>query len=36
MAGVQLLVLTALPLLPLALTVFPLDELIRRVLGVLL
>jgi len=28
--------MTALPLLPLALTVFPLDELIRRVLGVLL
>jgi hypothetical protein len=32
----QLLVVTALPMLPLALTVFPLDELIRRVLGVLL
>ena len=32
----QLLVVTAVPLLPLALTVFPLDELIRRVLGVLL
>jgi hypothetical protein len=33
---VQLLSLTALPMLPLGLTVFPLDELIRRVLGVLL
>jgi hypothetical protein len=33
---IQLAVVTALPLLPLALTVFPLDELIRRVLGVLL
>ena len=32
----QLLAVTALPLLPLALTMFPLDELIRRVLGVLL
>jgi hypothetical protein len=33
---IQLAVVTALPLLPLALTVFPLDELIRRVVGVLL
>ena len=33
---IQLLAVTALPLLPLALTMFPLDELIRRVLGVLL
>jgi hypothetical protein len=33
---IQLLAVTAVPLLPLALTVFPLDELIRRVLGVLL
>lgn len=32
---VQLVVVTALPLLPLALTMFPLDELVRRVLGVL-
>jgi hypothetical protein len=32
----QLLLVTALPMLPLALTLFPLDELIRRVLGVLL
>lgn len=32
----QLLVVTALPMLPLALTMFPLDELIRRVVGVLL
>jgi hypothetical protein len=32
----QLLVVAALPMLPLALTMFPLDELIRRVLGVLL
>ena len=32
----QLLVVTAMPMLPLALTMFPLDELIRRVLGVLL
>jgi hypothetical protein len=31
-----LVIVTALPLLPLALTMFPLDELIRRVLGVLL
>jgi hypothetical protein len=33
---VQLVIVTALPLLPLALTMFPLDVLIRRVLGVLL
>jgi hypothetical protein len=32
----QLLLVTALPMLPLALAMFPLDELIRRVLGVLL
>ena len=32
----QLLLVTALPMLPLGLTVFPLDELIRRVVGVLL
>jgi hypothetical protein len=32
----QLLAVTAVPLLPLGLTVFPLDELIRRVVGVLL
>jgi len=33
---IQLAVVTALPLLPLALTMFPLEELIRRVLGALL
>ena len=33
---IQLAFMTAMPLLPLALTVFPLDELIRRVVGVLL
>ncbi len=33
---IQLAVVTSVPLLPLALTVFPLDELIRRVVGVLL
>ena len=32
----QLLLVTGLPMLPLGLTVFPLDELIRRVVGVLL
>ena len=32
----QLLLVTGLPMLPLGLTMFPLDELIRRVLGVLL
>ena len=32
----QLVAVTAVPLLPLALTMFPLDELIRRMLGVLL
>jgi hypothetical protein len=33
---IQLMALTAWPLLPLGLTMFPLDELIRRVLGALL